>query len=149
MPFDTTHAAAMDAALCAAIMDLRPAMEVCTRIVADGIEANFRSESCAGDAWAPLAARTVEERERKGFGGAHPILNRTSVLKNCASAYREAMTNGAAVGPDGCDYAGVHLGGADGFGGGRVPVRDFLVQSTQTIDAIDAAIIAYLESNDG
>lgn len=30
--------------------------------------------------WAPLAARTVAERERLGYGGAHPILKRTEDL---------------------------------------------------------------------
>lgn len=149
MPFDTHDAAAKDDALCKAISDMRPAMQKAVLLVADGIETNFRSESSAGKAWAPLKPRTVEDRERKGFGGEHPILHRTGELKGTASAHRLAERDGAEVGPDGCDYAGAHLGGADGFGGGRLPVRDFLAQTDLTIEAIGDAILEHLEANDG
>lgn len=149
MPFDTTDATAKDDALCAALRDMRPAMQQSTRIVADGIEANFRGESSAGKAWKPLAPSTVRQREKKGFGGEHPILHRTGEVKALASAHREATADGAEVGPDGPEWIGVHLGGADGFGGGRVPVRDFLAQSDQTIGEIERAILEHLERNDG
>ena len=149
MPFDTSDAKAKDEALCKAIVDMRPAMTKAVVVVADGIEANFRSESSAGEAWKPLAASTVAQRERKGYGGEHAILQRDGTLKNTASAYRNVERDGAEVGPDGCDYAGAHLGGNDGFGGGRLPVRDFLAQTDLTIDAIDRAILDHLEANDG
>lgn len=149
MPFDTSDAKAKDDALCRAIGNMRPAMAKAVEIVADGIETNFRSESSAGEAWAPLAPSTVEQRERKGFGGEHPILHRTGVLKGTASAHRLVEADGAEVGPEGCDYAGAHLGGADGFGGGRLPVRDFLAQTDLTVAEIERAIFEHLEANDG
>lgn len=39
----------------------------------------FRAE---GPGWEPLAPSTVRERERKGYGGAHPILRRTGALQD-------------------------------------------------------------------
>lgn len=147
MPFDTSDAERKDAVLCDAIKDMRPAMEGAIKIVADGIETNFRSESSAGEKWAPLRPSTVEQRERKGFGGEHPILNRTSALKNVASAHRKAMRDGAEVGPDdSLPYARVH---ADGSEDGRILARDYLAQTDLTIDAIDREIQSFLEEHDG
>ena len=145
MPFDTSDAQAKDDALCAAIGDMTPAMEASVLVVADGIEANFRSESSAGDPWEQLAASTVAERMRKGYGPAHPILNRESVLKNVASAHRVANASGAEVGSD--DSIPYARAQADGYG--NIPARDFLAQTSLTIDAIDRAIQDHLERNDG
>jgi len=144
MPFDTTDAAAKDQALTAAIVDMSPAMRRAVEIVADCIETNFRSESSAGEAWQPLAPRTVEDRERKGYGGAHEDRVRDNVLRNTASAHRVATRDGAEVGPDGCEYAGAQADGTY-----RIPARDFLAQTDLTINAIEDAIIAHLEANDG
>ena len=147
MPFDTSDAEKKDAALIAAIVDMRPAMDVAVKLVADGIETNFRSESSAGEAWPPLRPSTVEDRERKGYGGEHPILNRESVLKNVASAHRKVQRDGAEVGPDdSIPYAGVHANGSED---GRIPARDYLAQTSTTIDAIDRAIQDHLEAHDG
>lgn len=147
MPFDTSDAAKKDAILCEALGDMTLAMEACTRIVADGIETNFRSESSAGDAWAPLQPKTVEQRERKGFGGEHPILNRTSALKNVASAHRKAMRDGAEVGPD--DSLPYARAQADGYEPRGLPARDYLAQTDLTIEAIDREIQSFFEEHEG
>jgi phage gpG-like protein len=44
--------------------------------IREGFAESFRSESSAGDPWEPLAAWTIAERIRQGYGGEHPILVR-------------------------------------------------------------------------
>lgn len=46
-----------------------------------GIAHNFTTESAGGEPWPQLAVRTVAERRRLGFAGAHPIHQRTRQLK--------------------------------------------------------------------
>lgn len=55
--------------------------DVAVDLVHRTLEESFEAEQVDGEAWAPLAVKTVAERERLGYGGAHPILVRTGSLK--------------------------------------------------------------------
>ena len=54
------------------------------------IARNFDSESAGGENWAPLNPKTVADRIRHGFPGAHPILRRTG-------EYRRSWTQSGAT----------------------------------------------------
>ena len=49
-------------------------------ILAD-VEQQFRTEGGLSDGWQPLALGTVKGRLREGYGGKHPILQRTGALR--------------------------------------------------------------------
>ena len=53
--------------------DLAPVQEA----IRQGFEENFDSESAGGVPWAPLSPATVAQRILMGYGGAHPILQRS------------------------------------------------------------------------
>ena len=58
--------------------DVRPSQEG----IRAGFDAIFATEGAAGEApWAQLTAYTQHERERLGFPGAHPILERTGIYR--------------------------------------------------------------------
>lgn len=85
--------------------------------------ANIDAESAGPDlpAWAPLAESTVKERERLGYGGAHPILKRTLALY---SHLTSSITGAESVsaGTDGSlGYPETHDIGAD-----TMPQRSFV-----------------------
>lgn len=60
-------------------------VEKVASVMRQGLLENFATESNGGQKWAPLAERTVRERQRLGYGGRHMILVRTGV-------YRESFT---------------------------------------------------------
>jgi hypothetical protein len=58
-------------------VDMRDPLQESAVVIQGGIDASFASE---GPGWAPLAAATVEDRVRRGFGPG-PILDRTGALR--------------------------------------------------------------------
>jgi phage gpG-like protein len=62
--------------------DMRPAYPEVIRIFRDLARQAFASEgaSTASGQWAPLKPATIADRERQGFPGEHPILQRTRTL---------------------------------------------------------------------
>jgi phage gpG-like protein len=51
------------------------------------VERNFNTEGALVGGWTPLAESTVKGRLREGYGGAHPILQRTGALKKSFYSY--------------------------------------------------------------
>jgi len=62
--------------------NLMPAYPAVIQVFREIARQAFGTEgaSTASGAWAPLKPATVKDRERKGFPGAHPILQRTQRL---------------------------------------------------------------------
>lgn len=145
MPWDFSDALKKDAQLSRAVAEMnRPMMEA-EKIIREEIAANFASESEAGTKWAPLAPRTVEDRIRKGYGGEHPILERTGELK---SGMKGSSDNESAeVGPsEDIPYAGVQN---DGSKDGKIPARPYLRISAKGEERISDAILDWLSENEG
>lgn len=69
--------------------DVRPAYPEMVAIFQNIVAATFESEGASGASglWAPLAPRTVRDRERQGYGGSHPILIRSNTLRNSLTGY--------------------------------------------------------------
>lgn len=64
------------------VSDLRPAWPATDAVFSDVLQEQFASEGAeSGDRWPELAKSTQEERERLGYGAAHPILVRTGELR--------------------------------------------------------------------
>lgn len=57
------------------------------RLILKDVETQFRTEGGLSGGWTPLAASTVAGRLREGFGGEHPILQRTGKLRRSFYAY--------------------------------------------------------------
>jgi len=51
------------------------------QLILQDVERNFTTEGSLVGGWAPLAESTVRGRIREGYGGAHPILQRTGALR--------------------------------------------------------------------
>jgi phage gpG-like protein len=51
------------------------------KMVLQDVERNFQTEGSLVGGWSPLAESTVKGRIREGYGGAHPILQKTGSLK--------------------------------------------------------------------
>lgn len=60
-------------------------------------EANFMTEGGSVGGWADLADRTVQDRESKGFGGAHPILVRYGDLRQVTATSLKAVQHSGTV----------------------------------------------------
>lgn len=78
-------------------LNLRPAFQDAGKLLKDKFQNdNFKSEGSylASDlfagSWSPLKSSTIRDRIKKGFGGAHPILERTGDLR---SAFYYKTTN--------------------------------------------------------
>jgi phage gpG-like protein len=134
MPWDTTAACDADERLVAGIADMSPAMKRVKDQMLDAVRSHFEGESDGSSPWVPLAAATVEDRRRKGFGPG-PILHRTGDLAGSFTGDHDAAS--AEIGTD-RPHAVLH---EEGKG---VPRRPFLEMSARDIDAIDALLVAYL-----
>lgn len=123
-----------------AIEDLSPAwMDIGDDIRADNA-ANFASEGgwysfgatvartgsgrgARGSSWAPLAPSTVRERERLGYGGAHPILVRQGDLMESLTVLG-ARGNITRIGPTSAEFGTAHpLAPFHHWGTRRMPAR--------------------------
>ena len=82
--------------------DLKPAMREMAEYLMHLVENRFEFE---GPSWAPLAPATVREREKRGYGPEHPILQRTRRLKDSVQPFVSAQA--ALVGTN-LRYAATH-----------------------------------------
>jgi len=57
------------------------------KLILQDVERNFMTEGGLVGGWAPLSESTIKQRERLGFGGAHPILQRTGALRRSFYSY--------------------------------------------------------------
>jgi phage gpG-like protein len=73
-------------------------------ILAD-VERNFISEGGLVGGWQPLAPSTVKGRIREGYGGEHPILERTGSLRR---SFFSTVTNTKAMVTSGSPYFAFH-----------------------------------------
>jgi phage gpG-like protein len=73
-------------------------------ILAD-VERNFESEGGLVGGWQPLAPSTVKGRIREGYGGAHPILQKTGRLRK---SFFSTVTNTRALVTSRSPYFGFH-----------------------------------------
>lgn len=117
-------------------------------------ERNFAQEK-GRRKWARLAPRTVQERIRRGYGGQHPILERTGALRrHVVSTPAQVTTTGRgatlriAPGPS---VNGVPKYRALAKGHGRVPARPMVVLdksgSVKVSSAISRALRARAAAN--
>lgn len=67
--------------------DLTPAWPSVLRVFRGIMRATFATEGAStGSPWPQLAESTVKQREREGFPGRHPILQRTHVLERALTS---------------------------------------------------------------
>jgi len=109
---------------------------------------NFEEEGHP-DKWAALAPMTVEQRRRLGFGGEHPILQRTRELKR--SVVERGHQYNLSLLTQGRKKITLVLGSKDPrFGylhGGtkRIPARPMVVLGNDDIPGLDEAIMFVIE----
>ena len=63
------------------VSDFKKPLWKSAQLILQDVERNFTTEGSLVGGWAPLAESTVRARIREGFGGAHPILQRTGALR--------------------------------------------------------------------
>ena len=135
------HATSLTELLIDAMRDCSPVMAQAEHALVEQIEANFATESAAGDGWQPLAQATLEDRARKGFGPG-PILERTGELRKAATSIREHDHESAAAGAPDDHYAKYHASSAPRS---KIPLRDFLAVSPATIDKVETGLVNHIE----
>jgi hypothetical protein len=123
--------------------DLRPAFEAVLEAFDRIVERNFETESAAGEAFAPLAPSTIEDRARQGFGPS-PILQRTKTMRGGATASRDFGSDFAEVSPSPDLPAAYHMSLAPRS---KIPFRDFYAVSSQDEDDLEAALLKKIEES--
>lgn len=73
------------------LSDFRKPLKKAGRMIKDDVRVNFMTEGMLVGGWKPLAPSTVKGRTREGYGGEHPILQRTGKLKE-SFYYRSSKT---------------------------------------------------------
>lgn len=140
------------------ISDLSPAFEQIGEDLMGDFAANMAmegglygktSKSYLGEnagPWKPLAESTVAERTRLGYGGEHPILQRTGALRE-SLATRGAPGNVFEVAPDRLQvgtslfFAFFHQGGTK-----KMPARPIVGVSWQRRSAIVQRLVEFVNS---
>lgn len=113
-------------------------------VMLDAVEENFEQEG-RPDPWEPLAPSTVKQRERKGFGGEGPILQREGILAaanqpNSGKDFAE-VTNATIYGPI------QHFGGKAGRNKKvEIPERPFMVLTDEDVEEIEEIFQSNLDS---
>jgi len=97
-----------------------------SKLILNDVERNFATEGGLAGGWAPLAPSTVAGRIRAGFGGEHPILQRTGALKR--SFYSHVDSRKAVV-TSRSPYFGFHQSRASRT---RLPRRPMLLLVERT-----------------
>ncbi|MCK5020755.1 MAG: hypothetical protein KAS32_27285 [Candidatus Peribacteraceae bacterium] len=72
------------------VSDFKVPLWKASKLILNDVERNFATEGGLVGGWAPLAASTVAGRLREGYGGAHPILQRTGALRKSFYAYADS-----------------------------------------------------------
>lgn len=119
---------------------LRPVQEA----IRASFAANFAAESAGATPWAPLAPRTVADRERLGYPGEHPILVRSGQYRRSFidpaddEHYSRVTTEGGrTVIAEGT--TDIRAGTLE-FGSDRVPARPALIPGDAARQRIGAAL---------
>lgn len=137
MPWDTGDAVRKDAAMLASLGDLSPAMSKVAGVARDAIDSNFHTESDGTNAWHGLAPSTVADRVRKGYGGEHPILQRTGELMSTIDI--TAGSDAVTIAPQ-AEYAVYHQEGTS-----KMPARPFIAFTDAEEEMILKAIAEHIE----
>jgi phage gpG-like protein len=122
--------------------NMKPVIERLAKMYYQQVTTSFATESQppvnGGRKWPILAEATVNDREKLGFGGNGPILQRTYFLYEEATKGFEEVSAGASMNTfaeinieavsehSGVNYAAVHMYGSSD---GKVPARKFLPDS--------------------
>jgi len=69
------------------VSDFRVPLWKSSRLILNDVERQFVTEGGLSGGWTPLTASTVAGRLRAGYGGAHPILQKTGSLRKSFYAY--------------------------------------------------------------
>lgn len=97
-----------------------------SKLILNDVERNFATEGGLAGGWAPLAASTVAGRLREGYGGEHPILQRTGALRR---SFRSYVDSKKAIITSGSPYFGFHQSRASRT---RLPRRVMLLLVERT-----------------
>lgn len=94
-------------------------------------------------AWPELSLATIRERERLGFGGTGPILQRTRILRQ--SVQTDSDRNQASIGAS-VEYGLIHhKGGSAGRGGKtKIPARPFVGAHPDDLREFEDIIAGFL-----
>ncbi len=109
---------------------MAPVMPAIAAHLASSVEESFELEASDDTIWPPLKPATVRQRQRKGYGGEHPKLQRSGAL--IRSILSQVDETSATVG-SGLIYAATHQFGADER---NIPARPFLALHDWHRDAI-------------
>lgn len=101
-----------------------------------GAFANLGPATTRGGAWAPLAESTRRDRERKGYNGARPILERTGKLRK---GFKVKVVKEKLSATNTVSYAKYHQ-----FGTSKMPARKILGFSDKFVEALKMEIIRYI-----
>ena len=63
------------------LSNFKKPLRAASRMILEDVERNFQTEGGLVGGWQALSPSTVKGRERAGFGGAHPILQRTGAFR--------------------------------------------------------------------
>ncbi len=138
---DDSGAKAMLDTLQGRVADMSPVMKSIAAAMHDAVEENFEQEG--RPKWMPLAPATVKQREKLGYGGAHPILQRSGDLAKSIVPGHTATT---AFVSTNWPYAAIHQFGGWAGRGRKVyiPARPFLKLADDDIADIEGLIGTYL-----
>lgn len=143
MPWDVAEALALDAAEIARLQHLGPLLDKIEGVAQAAVADNFAGEWDGASGWAPLAESTQEDRVRRGYSAAHPILQRTGELASTIDYRHDLGADDAAVEIEPrADYAAFHQEGTS-----KMPARPFVALSERDQERIGEDIIAFLEGD--
>lgn len=126
MPWEVNDVLEQDAALIERMSNLTPATKKIAELARESITDNFRGEWDGTSSWQPLADSTVKDREAKGYGGEHPILQRTEELMSTIDIVADG--DGVDITPH-AEHAIFQQEGTE-----RIPARPFIAFSDRDED---------------
>ena len=108
------------------VSNFREPLQKSSRLILDDVERNFVTEGGLVGGWKPLTPGTVAGRIRAGFGGSHPILQRTGSLRK---SFYSLTDSKKAVITSRSPYFGFHQSKAPRT---RLPRRTMLLLTERT-----------------
>jgi len=121
------------------VTDFKEPLWKSSKLVLADIERNFDTEGSLVGGWKKLAPSTVAGRIRAGYGGEHPILQRTGALKRSFYAYVDSKK--AIVSSKGIHYYKYHQSRLPRT---NLPRRAMLVLTKQTRENIQRVFNEFL-----
>lgn len=117
--------------------DLRPAWKLARAPLRADIRDHRRTKSGPGGAWTPRAAST---KARNAYGGRPRALlgKLPTALQTMSDRRRVAMQSRV-------DWSEIHKSGGTAGHGSRIPARDFLWVSQDTLDVVAVIVSAHLQ----